>query len=252
MSGGASAAAPPAPASDAPESVMTLVEHLTELRRRLFVSLAAWGVATVVGFILAPPIISQIIHDSRIHPQIITPGGGFFVQVKMALVLGVAIALPVIVFQLWRFVSPGLTQRERAAIRPWLPLAALFFAVGVGVAYVVLPFAMAFLSSFTFGVPYQPSLESLTDFVLLLFLAFGIVMEFPIGLVLLAKLRILPVERLRKNRRYAFLFIVIFAVIVTPGGDPVSPTVMSAVMYVLFELTIFILSRSERHAPADG
>ncbi|MGH2467194.1 MAG: twin-arginine translocase subunit TatC, partial [Candidatus Limnocylindrales bacterium] len=131
---------PPAQAPEPPEAgVMTLVEHLDELRRRLFISVGALIVTSIVGFIVAPYLIDAIDAPFRDQLQILTVGGGFFVQVKLALIIGLALALPVVVIQLWRFVAPGLTVRERAAIRPWLPLAAVFFALGVGVAYVVFP-----------------------------------------------------------------------------------------------------------------
>ncbi|MGH2468271.1 MAG: twin-arginine translocase subunit TatC, partial [Candidatus Limnocylindrales bacterium] len=108
------------------------------------------------------------------------------------------------------------------------------------------------LTAFNFNLKVDVSFENFFDFVLLLFLAFGIVMEFPLVLVLLDKLGILPVERLRRQRRYALLVIVVFAVIITPGGDPISPTVMSVVMYALYELTIAMLSRGKRPAGASG
>ncbi len=134
--------------------------------------------------------------------------------------------------------------------RPWIPLAGVFFAVGLVVAYFVLPFAIAFLKGFTVpGVTTNAwTLESYFGFVTLLFLAFGVVMEFPMVLVLLVRLHVVSLDLLRRNRRYAVLAIVIFAVIITPGGDPVSPTIMSIVMYILFELTIQLLARSDRQA----
>jgi sec-independent protein translocase protein TatC len=225
---------------------MPLVDHLQELRRRILISLLAWAAGTVVGLVVATPVFDALVPaELRGHLIVITVGGAFFVWLKLGLVIGLGLAMPVVVLQLWRFVAPGLTRRERAAVRPWLPLAGLFFLLGLGVAYVVLPFAIAFLGAFSLaGAAYSPSLESYADFVLLLFVAFGAVMEFPIGLALLNKLGILSLDRLRANRRYAFLIIVIFAVVVTPGGDPVSPSVMSVVMYGLYELTIRVLGRS--------
>lgn len=244
----------PPPGSRPEAGVMTLVEHLEELRRRLFISVAALAVTSIAGFVLAPTVIDALVAPIKDHVQIITVGGGFFVQLKLALVIGLALALPIIVLQLWRFVSPGLTARERSAILPWLPLSGLFFALGVAVAYVVFPFAWAFLTGFNFNLRVDVSFEYFFDFVLILFLAFGVVMEFPIVLVLLNKLGILPLAMLKKQRRYAILLIVIFAVIITPGGDPYSPTVMSIVMYALYEVTIFMLSRGRppADAPSDG
>jgi sec-independent protein translocase protein TatC len=235
-------------------AVMSLVDHLAELRQRVFISGIALAVATVLGFVVAPQVLTVLVAPLGYPLQIITVGGGFFVQLKLALIIGLAISLPVILFELWRFIAPGLTSHERRVARPWLPLAAIFFAVGVIVAYLVMPFALGFLSSFAVpGVSENHwTLEAYFNFVLLLFVAFGAVMEFPIVLVLLNKLHVLSLERLRTSRRYAILAIVIFAVVITPGGDPVSPTIMSIVMYVLYEVTIQILSRSERQAVAPA
>lgn len=234
---------------------MTLVDHLTELRRRIAISGVAVLVGTIIGFVLAPQavlLLLQPVPSGQVY--FFTVGGGFFIQMKIAVVIGVAIALPVVLHQLWAFVAPGLTARERRTARPWIPLAIVFFLLGVAVAYVTLPFAVAFLTGFQIPgrVTYFPNAEAYFGFITTLFLAFGAVMEFPIALVLLSKLGILTVERLRTSRRYVFVGIVVFAVVVTPGGDPISPTVLSSVMYVLYELTILMLRRSAASHGASG
>jgi sec-independent protein translocase protein TatC len=231
---------------------MSVVDHLAELRQRLVVSALALLVASVFGFIVAPQVLTVLVAPLGYPLQIISVGGGFFVQLKLAVLIGLAIALPIILFQLWRFVAPGLTSHERSVARPWLPLGAVFFGLGIVVAYLVLPYALGFLSSFAVpGVTENHwTLEAYFDFVLLMFVAFGVVMEFPIVLVLLVKLHLVSLERLRRGRRYAILLIVIFAVVITPGGDPISPTVMSIVMYALYEATIQLLARGERSASA--
>ncbi len=240
----------PSPAVEPEGAVMSLIDHLSELRRRLFISALALVGGSVVGYVFGGSLLTLLAAPIHQPLQIITVGGGFFIQLKLAFIVGFAIALPVLLFQLWRFISPGLTARERAVARPWIPLAAVFFAVGLVVAYFVLPFAIAFLEGFTTpGVTMNAwTLESYFGFVTLLFLAFGVVMEFPMVLVLLVRLHVLPLDLLKRNRRYAILAIVIFAVIITPGGDPVSPTIMSITMYILFEITIQLLARSDRHA----
>jgi sec-independent protein translocase protein TatC len=155
--------------------------------------------------------------------------------------------MPVLLWHLWRFVSPGLTAAERRAILPWIPAALVFFILGVSIAYVILPFAAAFLLSFQ-----TPDLQPLLtvreyfDFVTTLFLAFGILMEFPILLVGLSRVGIVTSERLRRTRRYAILAIAIFSAVATPGGDLVSPAVLGLTLYVLFELTAVVIRRSGR------
>lgn len=247
----------PVPGGSAPgeEKVMTLVEHLAELRRRLAISIMAVLLGTAVGFVLAERIIRLFVEFlAGNQVQFLTLSGGFFLQLRIALVVGVLLALPIILYQLWAFVSPGLTEAERRAARPWIPLTIVFFALGEIVAYVTLPYAVTFLEGFALPdvAPSRPSAEAYFGFLLTVFLVFGAVMQFPIALVLLSKLGIVTVDRLRASRRYVALAIVVFAVVVTPGGDPVSPLVMTGVMYLLYELTIVLLRRGERGAAARG
>jgi sec-independent protein translocase protein TatC len=225
--------------------LMTVVEHLSELRRRIFIGLLAVGIGAVVGFFLAPDAI-RILKAPISGPLFFTaPSSAFFLQLKLALMIGLALASPVVLYQLWAFIAPGLTARERRLALPWVPLGLVFLAVGIGVAYFVLPFAVGFMLGFAIPGVIDPLItaDSYFGFVTNMFLAFGLVMEFPIVLVLLSKVGIVSAERLRRNRRYVFLGIFVFAVVVTPGGDPYSPTVMGAVMYVLYELTIRLVAR---------
>lgn len=233
---------------DRGQKVMTLVEHLSELRRRIVISIFVITLGTLVGFYFAPNVI-DILREPVGRPLFfMTLGGAFFIQVKIALMIGVALASPVVLYQLWAFISPGLTTKERRAARPWIPLAVLFLALGVGVAYLILPFTVMFLLSFQRPGVIEPliTLEAYIGFVTTMFLVFGLVMQFPIVLVLLSKVGIISVERLRGGRRYVFIGIFVFAVVVTPGGDPFSPTIMAAVMYPLYELTIWLVARSNR------
>ena len=174
-------------------------------------------------------------------------GDAFVIQVKIALVIGIILAMPVLLYQLWAFIAPGLTPSERKTIRPWIPMALVFFSLGVVIAYVVLPFAISFLFSFTDdSLQARPAAGQYFDFVTTMFLAFGLVMEFPILLVGLSRVGIVTSARLRSSRRIVILGISIFAAVVTPGGDLVSPFVLGGTMYILFELTILFIRRSGR------
>ena len=179
--------------------------------------------------------------------QVLGVGDAFFIQVKIALVIGIILAMPVLLYQLWAFIAPGLTPNERKVVRPWIPMALLFFALGVVIAYVVLPFAIQFLFSFTDDtLQARPAAGQYFDFVTTMFLAFGLVMEFPILLVGLSLVGIVTSQRLSSMRRMVILGIAIFSAVVTPGGDLVSPFVLGITMYVLFELTILFIRRSGR------
>ena len=228
---------------------MSLVDHLGELRTRLFRSILAVAVGAVLGFAVSDQAISilkaQIPND---QPLFFTGlGDAFVIKVKIAIVIGIVLAMPVLLYQLWAFISPGLTPAERRSARPWIPVALFFFALGVAIAWIVLPYAAGFLISFE-----STDLQALItagpyfDFVTTMFLAFGLVMEFPILLVGLSRVGILTSQRLAAARRFVILGIAIFSAVATPGGDLVSPFVLGGTMYLLFELTVLFIRRSGR------
>ena len=233
---------------DEPGTVMSLVDHLTELRNRIVWSVLAILVGSVIGFLLGKQIIgllSSPLPNAKLFFTSI--GDPFAIRLRIALVVGIILAMPVILWHVWRFVAPGLTPSERRSILPWIPAALFFFILGVAVAYVVLPFAAAFLLSFQ-TEDLQPLLTAREyfDFVSTLFLAFGLLMEFPILLVGLSRVGIITSQRLRSSRRAIILGITVFSVVATPGGDLVSPTVLGLCLYVLFEGTIVVIRRSGR------
>jgi sec-independent protein translocase protein TatC len=240
----------PAPADRPIDSgVMPLVDHLAELRGRIIWSVVAIAVASLIGFALSEGIVN-VLKDALPTKQplvFLSIGDAFAIRLKISVVVGIILAMPVLLWHVWRFVSPGLTPSERRAVLPWLPATLVFFAMGVAVAYVILPFAAQFLLSFD-----TPELVPLLtardyfDFVSTLFLAFGILMEFPVLLFGLSRVGIVTSERLSRVRRYSILGITIFAVVATPGGDLVSPTVLGATLYILYELTIVVIRRSGR------
>ena len=213
-------------------------------------------IALVVGVILAMPVI--LWHVWRFVAPGLTPterravlpwipAALFFFVLGVSIVIGVILAMPVVLWHLWRFISPGLTPSERRTALPWIPVALGFFVIGVTIAYVILPFASAFLLGFqTDQLQVILDIRSYFDFVTTLFLAFGILMEFPILLVGLSRVGIVTSERLRRSRRFVILGIAIFSAVVTPGGDLVSPTVLGVTLYVLFEVTTFVIRRQGR------
>ena len=240
--------APAAPPT--PETVMSLVDHLSELRNRIGWSLLAVAVGSIIGYVVGGPIIELLrtALPAKTPPLIFTGiGDPFAIRLRIAIVVGIILAMPAILWHVWRFVAPGLTPRERRAILPWIPAALAFFTIGVAIAYVVLPFAAAFLLGFQ-----TPDLQPLLtareyfDFVTTLFLAFGLLMEFPILLVGLSRVGIVTSARLRRSRRIIILGIAIFSAVATPGGDLVSPTVLGITLYVLFEATVLVIRRSGR------
>ena len=227
---------------------MSLVDHLGELRSRVFKSILAIAVGSVVGYLFAVPIRNFLILPLGGRTlQVLGMGDAFVIQIKISIVVGIILAMPVLLYQIWAFVAPGLTPAERRVVRPWIPLALVFFAIGVIIAYVILPFAVAFLFSFTDDVLVaRPAADPYFDFVTTLFLVFGLIMEFPILLVGLSRVGIVTSKRLSDSRRMIILGISVFAAIATPGGDLVSPLVLGGTMYILFELTLIFIRRSGR------
>lgn len=246
---GALPAGPPAALSAPAEaSVMSLADHLGELRTRIFKTIAAVLAFGAIGYWRSGAIIDLLrspIGDRKLVS--LSAGGPFFLYLKVALVVGIILGMPVILYQIWAFVSPGLTQEERRVVRPWIPVALLFFAIGVGVAWIVLPFALGFLFSFeSDAIAITLTIDNYFGFVSTMFLAFGLTMQFPIVLYVLSRVGIVSSARLQSARRYVILGIAVFATVVTPGGDLVSPTVLGLTMFLLFEISIFVIRRSGR------
>lgn len=226
---------------------MTVVEHLTELRRRLIISVAAVILGAIIGFILSGPAIDLLrgpLPEQYRTLYFNNPVGAFSAHLKIALYIGIGVAMPIILFEAWRFVTPGLTRRERRVVWPVLLGATALFLLGVTVGYLILPFALGFLLSFAEAdlLPLL-TIDEYIGFVGLMLLAFGVVMEFPIVLIGLARVGVLRHSTVARHRRSIIVGIVAFSTVVTPGGDIFSPLIMSGVMYLLFELSMLIMKR---------
>ena len=237
------------PAEPVQPATMSLTGHLAELRTRLLWTMLAIAVGGAVGFAYGEQLITLL--RGALPPDVkliqIELGDGFSIRVQIALVVGIILAMPVILWHLWRFIAPGLTPNERRAVLPWIPIALGFFALGVAVAYVVLPNAATFLLQFVpVAVERTINIRSYFEFMSSLFLAFGILMEYPIVLVGLSRVGIVTSARLIKSRGMAILGMFAFSAIATPGGDLVSPIVLTAALYLLYEGTILFIRRTGR------
>src|ERR1700674_1160665 len=220
-------------------ATMSLIEHLAELRKRLIIIVISVLVAAIAGFVVSRPVLDLLRAPLPHQYQTLYftgPADAFGAQLKIAGFLGIGIAMPIILFEVWRFVTPGLTQRERRFIWPVMVAALLLFLLGVVVGYVIIPFAFAFLLSFG-GEGLQPLLtvDRYIGFLTTMLLPLGLALGFPIVLIGLARVGILTHKRLAAQRRWAIVIIVAIAIVVTPGGDPISPLILSGVSLLLFE-----------------
>ena len=227
------------------ELTMGLLEHLEELRSRIIVIAIAVALAAVAGFLLADPIIALLRAPlDDMGAELIQTGVGeaFGVTVQLALVSGIAFAMPVILYEIWAFVTPGLTRPERRLVWPLLAVAVVLFAAGVALGYVLLPLAIGFLLDFQIaGVEPLLGLGDYIGFVTLFLLAFGVALQFPVILFLLARVGILSYAFLSSRRRWVILLIGLFAVLITPGDIVVGSFTLSLVMYALFEITLQLI-----------
>ncbi len=228
---------------------MTVVEHLTELRRRLVVSIVAVVLAGIVAFIFAPDIIKFLVDFYNKAAPKGTPGhliftgplDAFITRLKIATYGGIVLAMPVWLWQLWRFITPGLHPKEKRYAVPFILSSISLFAVGAVVALLTLEPALNFLLKIG-GSDLQPLLtaDKYVSLVALMIVAFGLSFEFPVILVFLLLARILTTRQLRKWRRFAIVGIVTFAAVITPSQDPYSLFAMAIPMYVFYEGSIVI------------
>jgi sec-independent protein translocase protein TatC len=222
---------------------MSVIEHLEALRRMLIISLIAWGLATIAAVFIAGRVITFVITRAGIgHAIYLQPGGGVILQLKVALYIGLVIAAPVLIQQIWWFVSPGLHPHERRFVMPLVIATIVFFAFGVGVAMFALPLYIKILGSLApADVTYLPDISELVSFVLIMVIGFGLVFELPVVLFVLGMLRVINSRWLYKRRPYWFLALAVLANFLTPGVDPLTPMIMFVPLYIFFEVTALLL-----------
>jgi sec-independent protein translocase protein TatC len=230
---------------------MTVVQHLEELRYRIFICLGAYIAMAIVAYIVYRPLLNFLLHPLhqandastlKIGDVYVTGiATGFVLRLKTAAFAGVVFALPVFLYQLWRFVTPGLEPREKRYAIPFVVSAVALFVLGAYIAFLLMPIAIKFLIGF---VPPAKPLIHLTEylsFVFLMILAFGISFEFPLLLVFLAGVGVLSSRQLAKQRRLAILAAFIIGAVATPSQDPISQTVMAVPLYILYEISILVI-----------
>ncbi len=229
------------------EQKQPLTSHLKELRKRLILSF----IAVVTGFIVCYAF-SQDLFDILSKPLLkMMPSGSsliftsvaeaFFTYMKVAFIAGIILTSPFVLFQVWAFVAPGLYRNEKRYVIPFVAAGSFFFVLGILFAYfVAIPVGFKFLLGYaTDFIKPMPSMKEYLSFSIKFLLAFGLVFEFPVVLVLLAKIGVIDAVTLARQRKYAILLIFVFAAIMTPP-DLISQVLMALPLMGLYELSILL------------
>jgi len=243
--------------------MMSFLGHLGDLRKKITVSLIATCVTFMVSFNYSEQLLESLmfplrytldfsvtkmymyfIPQDKLHNTklvFLAPAEGFWMNMKIAMVAALILALPVIFQQLWSFISPGLHSKEKKYVVPFIITATSLFLVGGAFCFfIVLPFAMGFLLTYKVGDFMMPllSVGQYVDFCLKFILAFGAVFELPIIILFATRMGLITTQTLAKNRRYAVLIAFIVAAILTPTPDIFNQTLMAVPMIILYEVGI--------------
>jgi sec-independent protein translocase protein TatC len=252
---------------------MPLIEHLAELRKRLLISFGFLGIAFLGLFNYSEKIFSllvfplntelkiiatkpflQLIEKKAVPLVFLSPGEGFWMHLKISMVAAFIVSLPVIFYQVWKFISPGLVEKEKKYIIPFIIIATLLFLLGAAFCFmVILPFAFTFLLGYkTEHMTPMLSVGSYMDFCLKFILSFGAIFELPVVIIFLVRFGFMTPDTLAKHRRYAILFAFIAAAILTPTPDAFNQTLMAVPIIILYEIGILVARILYRKGKKNG
>lgn len=229
--------------AEEPKASMPFLEHLEELRWRLLKSMFAVIVMAMAAFYFAEQIVEFVrlpLGDVKLYNIAVT--GTFYAYLKVSLITGVLGALPIIFYQMWMFIAPGLYNREKKFILPMVVVSTILFIIGAGFCYLlVLPMSFQFLIGFSGeAVVNTITIGSYISFVGLMMLAFGFGFQMPIIAYFLAKIGLLKPSFLVKGRRYSIVIILIVGAILTPP-DVFTQVLMAIPLYILYEISIIVV-----------
>jgi sec-independent protein translocase protein TatC len=234
-----------------PEDRLTLLEHLDELRKRLFICIIAATVGVLIAALMNGFMFEILLHPLRVVPNLpesatrittFSPAEPFMVSLKVWVVGGLIMSAPVLIYELWAFLAPAFTASEKKYFYPVVFATTILFFTGCALAYfLVLPKGLAFLLGFSAGFfNVQLRASDYFTFMALFILAFGVVFELPVVLVLLAKVGVIDDKWLKKNRRWAIVALAFAAAIITPSQDAFSMLAMFVPLYVLYEVSVVL------------
>jgi sec-independent protein translocase protein TatC len=228
------------------EVEMTFLDHLEELRWRVIYSLIGIVIGTIIAWIFIDFFIEQILllpaKESGLKLQNLKPFGQLFLYFQVAIIIGLILSFPNVVYQIWKFIAPALRQKEKKYIK-WIVIFTTFcFLVGVVFAYfVMLPLTLKFAAQF--GSPTIENNFSIDEYfsiILSIILGAGLVFELPMLSFFLSSIGILTPKFMRKYRRHSIVAIMILAAVLTPGTDPVSQLLLAIPLVILYEISILV------------
>lgn len=226
----------------------SLIEHLEELRKRLIRCFIAIVIGTLLAYTFKERLFEILVHplvmamDTSRDSMVFTGlPEAFFTYLKVSLIAGIIVSLPMIFYEFWMFVAPGLYRRERTVVAPIILISVMFFATGALFAYFfVFPVGFKFFLGFASeSIRPLPSMKEYLRFASTMLLAFGLSFELPIVITGLAWFGLVDVPFLKKNRKYAILIIFIAAAILTPSPDVISQLLLAGPLMVLYEMSIW-------------
>jgi sec-independent protein translocase protein TatC len=245
---------------------MSFFDHLVELRKRIINSLVAIGLGMVVGFVVSQRFFDYVarpmqiaLRNAHLDDKLIytSPTGVISLIISLGIYLGIVIAMPVVLYQIWLFVAPGLYKHERRAVTGFVVASTFLFLSGIAFGYfIMLPYVLRFLISFQ--GPFRPfiSINEYWDLILIILVGLGVIFEMPILIFFLSVFGLVTPKFLLKNFRYAMLIITILAAIVTPTPDATTMLIFMAPMVLLYFVGIivsfFVVRRKRARALASG
>jgi sec-independent protein translocase protein TatC len=229
-----------------PGAQMTFFEHLVELRKRIINSLASIVIGAAIGWVIAPHFVNLMVKpmtkalsNAHLNPQLVYshPAGYVTLLITCSIYIGIVIASPWILFQIWQFVAPALYKHERSAITGFLLSTVFLFLAGIAFGYFIsLPYVLRFLISFQGPVVPLINIDEYFDLILLVLLGLGLVFELPVLIFFLSLFGIVTPQFLIRNFRYALLVITLLAAVLTP-----SPDALSMVLFMLVLVTLYFV-----------
>jgi sec-independent protein translocase protein TatC len=233
----------PGEAAQAEVAVMPLMEHLKELRIRITRAAIALAITTAISFIFAKQVLVILVEPmGDTQPLALKPTESIGNYMKVALICGVTLAMPALVYQLGRFIAPGLTKKEKRYLYLLVPGATISFVAGAAFAYfVMIPAAIPFLQGFLADIVEQQwAIGEYLSFVTSLLFWIGLSFELPLFIYFLAKTGLINAQMLSKNRKYAVVIIAILAAVITPTVDPLNMALVMGPLIVLYELGVIL------------